>query len=49
MIRIETRVTTVQVVQGFPACLAIPNPPGWDWDPPSRRTPPGSPETRLEL
>ena len=35
MTRIETRVTSVQVVRGFPACLAIPNPPGWDYSPPS--------------
>lgn len=30
MPRVETRVTSVQVVPGFPACFAIPNPPGWD-------------------
>jgi len=30
MSRVETRVTSVQVVPGFPACFAILNPPGWD-------------------
>jgi len=30
MLRIETRVTSVQVVPDFPAFLTIPNPPGWD-------------------
>ena len=30
MARVETRVTSVQVVAGFPASVAIPNPPGWD-------------------
>jgi hypothetical protein len=30
MPRIETRVTSVQIIPGFPACLAIPDPPGWD-------------------
>lgn len=29
MARVETRVASVQVVPGFPASIAIPNPPGW--------------------
>lgn len=48
MIRVETRVTSVQVVQGFPASLAIPNPPGWDCIPPSCPTLPSSSGAHVE-
>ena len=33
MSRIETRITSVQIVPGFPACLIILDPPGWDAPP----------------
>lgn len=38
MSRIETRIASVQIVPGFPACLTILNPPGWD-APPTRPSP----------
>lgn len=31
MPRIETRITSVQIVPGFLARLTIPNPPGWEF------------------
>lgn len=34
MPRIETRITSVQIVPGFPARLTILDPPGWDVPPP---------------
>jgi hypothetical protein len=34
MSRIETRITSVQIVPGFPARLTILDPPGWDGPPP---------------
>lgn len=34
MARIETRIASVQIIPGFPACLTILNPPGWNLPPP---------------